>query len=791
VGSSEFFLGFALDTKTAKATDERVSYESADLTTHGVIVGMTGSGKTGLGIVLLEEAILAGIPTLIVDPKGDMGNLLLAFPDFSPTDFEPWVDPDEARRQGVTTRALAEQTAATWKEGVAGWDPKLEKIRALRERGSFAIYTPGSSAGIPINIVGSLQAPKLSWDTQAEALNEEIEGFVSGLLALAGIDTDPLSSREHVLLSNLIEHAWRDGKDLDLALLIGQIQSPPLRKLGVFDLDSFFPEKDRTALAMRLNSLVASPSFQAWTAGPPLDIQSMLWADGRPQTAIVSLAHLSEEERQFIVTLLFSKVVTWMRGLSGSSDLKLLCYMDEVFGFIPPTATPPAKKPILTMLKQGRAYGVGLVLATQNPVDLDYKAMSNAGTWMVGRLQTERDKARILEGLQSVGGGTDIKTLDQGISSLDKRQFVLHSTHQKEPKLFSTRWAMSYLPGPLSREQIASLTQNDPRRAVGPAPVAAAGPASAPAPAADETAVAPKVASGIPVYVLHPAAAWGKQVGADAAGKRLQAAVCARVHLTFDDVKAGIDHREEWEAVFSPLGERFDPSSAQAVDYDARDFQPQIPDGMNFVLPAAPIDRAAYWKSAEAGLKQHLARQQQIEVFRNLKLKLFSRPGESQEEFATRCDQAAQAKADEEAAKLKDRLTERLDRMQTQLAQADRRRQELEVDTSTRKRDSILSGAGDVLGMLLGGRRSVRGMARVLTRGSITTRTKQRLETAEAKVQDRVDDIAELEASLAEEIAEINDRWQAAADEIDSVTVRVEKTDITVDEVALVWVPTA
>lgn len=791
MGSSDFFLGFALDAKTNKATDERVSYDSADLTTHGVIVGMTGSGKTGLGIVLLEEAILAGIPTLIVDPKGDMGNLLLSFPDFRPTDFEPWVDPDEARRQGLTTAALAEKTAASWKEGVSGWDPKLERIRALRERANFAIYTPGSAAGIPINIVGSLQAPKLDWNSQAEALHEEIEGFVSGLLGLAGIEADPLSSREHVLISNLIEHSWREGKDLDLALLIGQIQSPPLRKLGVFELDSFFPEKDRNGLAMRLNSLVASPSFQAWTAGPPLDIQAMLSVDDKPQTAIVTLAHLSEEERQFIVTLLFSKVVTWMRGRSGSSDLKLLCYMDEVFGFVPPTATPPAKKPILTMLKQGRAYGVGLVLATQNPVDLDYKAMSNAGTWMVGRLQTERDKARILEGLESVGGGTDIKAMDKHISSLEKRQFVLHSTHEKEPQLFTTRWTMSYLRGPLSREQVASLTQKDPRRAVGPASVAATTMPAPPAPAADETAVAPKVANGIPVYVLHPAAAWAKQVGADAAGKRLQAAVCARVQLTFDDAKAGIDHREEWEAIFSPLGERFDPSTAQAVDYDARDFQPQIPAGMNFVLPAAPIDSAAYWKSAEAALKEHLARQQQIEVFRNPKLKLFSRPGESQADFATRCDQAAQGKADEEAAKIKDRLADRIERIKTQLAQADRRRQELEVDTSTRKRDSILTGAGDVLGMLLGGRRSVRGMARVLTRGSVTTRTKQRLETAEAKVQDRVDDIAELEASLSNEIAEINDRWQVAADEIEAVTVRLEKTDITVDEMALVWVPTA
>ncbi len=329
---------------------------------------------------------------------------------------------------------------------------------ALSFRAGFTIYTPGSGAGVPLNIIGSLACPDLSWDDDAETLRDEIEGFVSGLLGLVGVEADPISSREHILIANLVEHAWRTGRDLDMATLLAEIQRPPLRKLGVFDLDTFFPEKDRLALAMKLNGLVASPAFSSWVEGPDLDIEKLLWDEGKPQAAIVYLAHLSDEERQFIVTLILSKVITWMRAQAGTGDLRALVYMDEVFGFVPPTAEPPAKKPILTMLKQARAFGVGMLLSTQNPVDLDYKAMSNAGTWCIGRLQTERDKARILEALQSARGDTDVSELDRTISGLDKRQFLLHNTHEPEPVLFTTRWALSYLRGPLTREQISTLT---------------------------------------------------------------------------------------------------------------------------------------------------------------------------------------------------------------------------------------------------------------------------------------------------------------------------------------------
>ena len=430
---------------------------------------MTGSGKTGLGIIFLEEALRSGIPALILDPKGDMTNLLLTFPGLTPEEFRPWVDELAARRDGKTPEQAAADAAATWAKGLEASGLSPADISALRAAAEFTVYTPGSTSGVSLDILGSLAAPEAGADP--EAYRDQIEALVTGILHLAGIDADPLASREHILLANLVEDAWENGSDLTFEALVGLVHRPPLRKLGVFDLDTFFPEKDRLALAMRLNNLLASPSFEAWRTGPPLDLPSMLWtAEGKPRAAVVYLAHLSDDERQFAVGLILSGLVTWMRSQPGSSDLRALVYMDEVFGFVPPSAMPPAKKPILTLLKQARAFGVGMLLSTQNPMDLDYKAMSNAGTWCIGLLQTERDKARILEALASAAGGRDLGQLDTLISGLGKRQFLLHNTREKQPVLFGTRFAMSYMRGPLTLQEIAGLTADDPRRERGGRP---------------------------------------------------------------------------------------------------------------------------------------------------------------------------------------------------------------------------------------------------------------------------------------------------------------------------------
>ena len=457
-----FFLGSPLG-PDGERSGEALLYDAKDLTTHAVCVGMTGSGKTGLCVTLLEEAALDGIPAIAIDPKGDLGNLMLTFPGLSPKEFRPWIDEAQAGRNGRTPDEEAEATATLWKEGLADWGQGPSRIKAFRNAVDMAIYTPGSSAGRPLRVLKSLAAPPAALKDDADAMRDRIQATVSGLLALLGIDPDPIKSREHILISTVVDRAWAAGRDLDLANLIREIQSPPFDRVGVFDLETFFPAEDRLGLAMTLNNLLASPGFASWMEGEPLDIQRLLYTEeGKPRLSILSIAHLSESERMFFVTLLLNEMVAWMRTQAGTQSLRALLYMDEVFGYFPPTANPPSKKPMLTLLKQARAYGVGCVLATQNPVDLDYKGLSNTGTWLLGRLQTERDKARVIEGLEGASATTgavfDKGLVERQLAGLGSRQFMLNNVHEDGPVLFQTRWALSYLRGPLTRDQIARLT---------------------------------------------------------------------------------------------------------------------------------------------------------------------------------------------------------------------------------------------------------------------------------------------------------------------------------------------
>ena len=438
----KFYLGKIYDTKTSKITDSKLLYDPDDLTTHAVVVGMTGSGKTGLCIDLLEEAALNNIPALMIDPKGDITNALLHFPDLLPADFQPWVNPDEARRDGISIEQAAEGAANLWRNGLADWEIGPDRLQALKDAAHFAIYTPGSDAGIPVSILANLKAPDIAWSQNREVLREEISGTVTAILGLVGMDDiDPVRSREHILLSNIFENAWSQGKDLDLGELILQTQNPPFSKLGVFDVNTFFPEKDRFELAMLLNNILASPSFQTWIEGQPLEISDLLYhPDGRPRHSVFYIAHLSDAERMFFVTLLYSAVDSWMRTQKGTTSLRALVYFDEIYGYLPPVKNPPSKMLMLRMLKMARAFGVGQVLVTQNPVDVDYKALSNAGTWFIGKLQTERDKERLLEGLQGADPSVDRNDYDKMISALGKRVFLLHNVHEKKPQIFNTRW---------------------------------------------------------------------------------------------------------------------------------------------------------------------------------------------------------------------------------------------------------------------------------------------------------------------------------------------------------------
>ena len=533
-----FYLGRRWDPKARKTLPELLLYDSKDLTTHGVCVGMTGSGKTGLCIGLLEEAAIDGIPALAIDPKGDLANLALTFPALAPADFLPWVDPEEAKKEGLSPEQLAEKTAATWKKGLADWDQDGARIVRFREACEVAIYTPASRAGRPLALLRALTAPPQAVLEDEEALRARIQGEVSGLLALAGIESDPMQGREHILLSQLVQRAWAAGKDLDLGGLIQGVQRPPFDKVGVLDLESFFPAKDRAGLALALNNVLASPGAAAWAEGEPLDIQKLLWTPtGKPRIAVLSIAHLSDAQRMFFVTTLLSEVLAWMRTQSGTSSLRALLYMDEIFGYFPPSAAPPSKLPMLTLLKQARAFGVGVLLATQNPVDLDYKGLANAGTWFIGRLQTERDKLRVLDGLQgamdAASHAFDRQEMDRVLSGLGSRVFLLNNVHEDAPELFQTRWTLSYLRGPLDREQIKLLTAGQ-----GGARAASAGSSEAPASPAPKASVRPVLPSGITEGFL-PATP-----GSGALSYR--AAVLGQARLHYVDKKAAVD---TWQSV--------------------------------------------------------------------------------------------------------------------------------------------------------------------------------------------------------------------------------------------------
>ncbi len=370
----EFYLGRLFDSATGQTRETPLLYDSQDLTTHAVCVGMTGSGKTGLCLALLEEAALNGVPSIAIDPKGDLGNLLLTFPELRASDFRPWVDESVAARQGVTPDALAEQTAELWKTGLAKWNEDGERVRRFADSVDRAIYTPGSSAGLPLTILRSFAAPPQAMLDDGDAFRDRVQAAAGGVLALLGIDADPVKSREHILLSRVLEESWRVGRNLDLHGIINEIQRPNFPMVGAVPTDTFFPSRERDAFAMRLNNLLASPTFAGWLQGEPLDVQRLLYTEGgKPRLSILSIAHLDEAERTFFVTILLNEIIAWMRAQSGTGSLRAILYMDEVYGYFPPVANPPTKRPMLTLLKQARAYGLGVVLATQNPVDLDYK----------------------------------------------------------------------------------------------------------------------------------------------------------------------------------------------------------------------------------------------------------------------------------------------------------------------------------------------------------------------------------------------------------------------------------
>ncbi|HXG56897.1 MAG TPA: DUF87 domain-containing protein [Vicinamibacterales bacterium] len=788
-----FYLGREYDLDGKTSTDTPILYDSRDLVTHAVCVGMTGSGKTGLCLGLIEEAALDGVPVIAIDPKGDLGNLLLTFPNLAPGDFRPWVDEEEARRAGQSADAYAEQQARTWKEGLAQWGQDGARIERLRSAAEFAIYTPGSRAGLGVSVLSSFAAPPPAVREDSESLAERAGNTATSVLSLAGVDAEP-RSREHTLLATLFAAAWAAGTDLDLAALIQQVQTPPFQKVGILDLDAFFPRKDRFDLALQLNGILAAPGFDQWFEGEPLDLARLLRTkDGKPRVSIFSIAHLGDAERMFFVSLLLNQVVSWMRGQTGTSSLRAIIYMDEIAGYFPPVANPPSKQPLLTLLKQARGFGVGVVLATQNPVDLDYKGLANTGTWFIGRLQTDRDKARLLDGLEGAAAGAiDRADADRLLSALPKRVFLLHNVHEPKPVVFQTRWTMSYLRGPMSREQIKQVQGSGVQGSEvrGSQVQGARGQGSSVHGSRGE-GVRPILPPGIEQYFVPDAAAGRTDVSAPVYAP----VVLGAARVVFTDAKLGVDLSRD--VVFAaPILEgpvAVDWQQAVPLDTPATTLQrePSSPDATFATLPPAaqqPRSYAAWSKS----FSQWLSQSQRLSLMRHAETRLTSAPGEEERDFKGRVQDARRATRDLAVDAVRKKFATKRDALAERLRKAGaaiEREQQQATDSRTQ---TMLSFGAAALGAVLGrkvlnsgtiGRATTaaRGVGRSMKEAGDVKRASETAESLRQQLQ-------ELDDSIRDETQRIGAAFDAPVD-IESVQVAPKRGHVSVQFVALGWQP--
>ena len=806
-----FYLGRPFDLQRGEAPQSPAAapllYDSRDLLTHAVCVGMTGSGKTGLLISLIEEAAIDGIPALVIDPKGDLANLLLTFPELRPADFAPWVDPAAAARAGLSPEEFAAREAETWREGLAGWGQSGERIARLKAAADFAVYTPGSEAGLPVSVLSSFEAPPPGVLEDGDLLRERVTTLVASLLSLLGIDSDPVRGRDSILLATIFDAAWRQGRGLDLAALIQQVQKPPVERIGVMDLESFYPARERFELALAVNNLLGSPGFGAWLHGEPLDVDRLLYtASGKPRVSIFSLAHLSDRERMFFVSLLLNQTLGWARSRPGTSSLRAILCMDEVFGYIPPVAEPPSKRPLLTLLKQARAFGLGVVLATQNPVDIDYKGLGNVGTWFLGRLQTERDKQRLLDGLEgaAAGGEFDRRRIEQILSALGNRVFFLHDVHEEAPAVFQTRWAMSYLRGPLTRPELKRLM--DPRKQAQPA-----APAISRGSAAAEVTPQAAAASTIPAASrpsdrqsdLPPASPpilppdipqsfLPVRTRPDGVVYEPHLHAAATVHYV--EPKTGIDHAEDLFllAPLSAAGE-VDWYAAEPVDVERESLEQEPVPGARFRPLPAPAARARSYDGWRKGLEESLYRTRRLEVFRSATFGALSQPGETERDFRIRLGDLARERRDAQVDVLRRRHGPKVAQLEERLRRAGQAREKQEAQASSQTWSTVISAGTAVMGALFG--RKTFSYGNVSRAGSAmrgvgrTLRERKDVEHAEQTIESLTKQLADLNATLEAEIERLEERLDPQAEELEVLALKPRRKDIEVRALTLAWAP--
>ncbi len=786
-----FYMGRPYDLPVKQAKPGWLLYDSKDLVTHAVCVGMTGSGKTGLCLALLEEAAIDNIPAIIIDPKGDLGNLMLTFPSLKGEDFQPWINEDDARKKGLSPADYANAQAELWTKGLAGWQQDGARIQRFRDAADIAIYTPGSSAGLPVSILKSFSAPSADVIKDAELLRERISTTVTSLLGLLGIEADPIQSREHILLSTILDQTWKKEEDLDLAALIQAIQSPPVSKIGVMDVDSFFPSKERFALAMKLNNLLAAPGFQSWLEGEALDIQSIMYTpSGKPRLAIFSIAHLNDAERMFFVTLLLSQMVGWMRTQSGTTSLRAILYMDEIFGYFPPVSNPPSKLPLLTLLKQARAFGLGVVLATQNPVDLDYKGLANTGTWFIGRLQTERDKARVLEGLEgassSAGKKFDRGQMEQTLAGLGNRIFLMNNVHEDEPVVFETRWCLSYLRGPLTRTQIKTLM--DPLRDAHPSTATTAPTAKV---ASGPTGGArPMLPPDVPQHFMPLR-------GSKPDGSELVYApiLLGSARIRFSDSKSGIDSPQDL-TILAPIADgpvAIDWDKAGSADLSVADLERDPEEGAQFLALPGIAGKAKSYADWNKDFGGWLYRTQKVELFKSPSTKEVSNLGESERDFRVRLQQVGRETRDKAVEALRQKYASKIATLEDRIRRAELAKEKQQTESRASQVQAAISVGASILGAFMG-RKTIsasnigRATTAIRSAGRVMKEAKD-VGVAEENVAALQQQLADLEAQFKSESEALAAATDPLHEKFDRISIKPTKANIAVKLVALAWTP--
>ncbi len=778
----QFYIGKLFDQKKKEITAEKLFYDPPDLNTHMIVTGMTGSGKTGLCVGLIEEAALQGIPAILIDPKGDLTNLMLTFPEFNPADFSPWMDPDAARRDKLSVEQLAEKTATSWKQGLADWGMGSKDIQNLQNAVERAIYTPGSSAGLPISILASFRPPDIDWQENEELLREKISATVTALLTLIGLkDIDPLRSREHILLANIMEYNWKRGDAMDLTSLILQTQDPPLDRLGAFSLNEFFSKKDRASLAMRLNNFLASPTFQTWIEGQPLDIQQILYTpDGRPRHSIFYLAHLGEAERMFFITLLYSTIETWMRRQKGTGNLRALVYFDEIHGYLPPISNPPSKPLIIRLFKTARAYGLGLILTTQNPVDADYKALSNAGTWMIGRLQTDQDKQRLLDGLESAAGGVQRKEYDHLISALGKRVFLCHNVHAKKPSIFHTRWVMSYLAGPLTITQIPALNQLAGIQpfSVASTPVGETESDFSTAVEAGQPAGRKPEVSGVREVFLP--------VRKNAKDLAYQPAILASADVRYLSRSPQINFNRSITAlVHHPreVGQSWDDH--MLADFNADHLLGKPQSGIQFTSPPEFMTKAAWWSSQQKDFEHWIYETDTVAIRSHKALSITEGPETSEEEFIKTCRQAVDDKIKDEINKLESKFASRRTTLENRIKSQQTKVEKLKKEAATRGLDTAVRVGTTLLNLAT--KKRLTGLSSSATKARMTSDAKGRVTEAESQLDTYHTDLKALDDELDQEKQSLRNKWDSEAENFSVIKLTPTKQNIRITYFGIGW----